>query len=292
MAADGWVRAHRKVQEHPCWSHDGMFKLLFYCWQEANYKDSAYLVPGTTETVVVARGSFITGREALRDALYPRRTSETPVSRTVYRWLQSLEQMNCVKLQIVSNRCTIVTVVNYDIYNPTQQSQCPADVPPVSSWCPADVPPVSTSEESKEREESKEGNKNADSSEPDVPASKPASKVSPKSSPEPPVGTVLTYPCVGKVSCWHLVDAQIASWQAMYPNLDIQAECRKAWAWVDADSSKRKTAGGMMKYLVSWFNRTTDANRGSNSPRAQPDLFSGQKSWAERRKQNATFNSD
>ena len=85
MANDGWIKAFRKIREHPTWSHDGMFKLLFHCLFEANFKPSQYLVPGTTEAIVVPRGAFITGREVLLNALYPSKTTDTPTSRTVSR---------------------------------------------------------------------------------------------------------------------------------------------------------------------------------------------------------------
>lgn len=155
MSGDGWVRLYRKIQEHPAWSHDGMLKLWLYCCMEANYKDSTYLVPGTTQVIRVNRGSFITGREVLLNALYPHKNSDTPVARTVYRWMQSLEAMECLKTQNVSNRCTMVTVVNYDTYNPQNGVSCPTDVQPVSDRCPTAVRPMSTSEEGKEREEGK-----------------------------------------------------------------------------------------------------------------------------------------
>lgn len=148
MAGDGWIKAYRKIRQHPSWSHDGMLKLLFYCWMEANYKPSTYLVPGTSEIITVDRGSFVTGREVLLRELYPTKTADTPTSRTVARWLTNLEKMECLKLRTVSNRCTLVTVINYETYQSSEDGQCPTDVRPVSDSCPTSVRPVSTSEES------------------------------------------------------------------------------------------------------------------------------------------------
>lgn len=157
MASDGWIKCYRELQHHPAWSHDGMLKLLIHCFFEANFKDSTYLIPGTTDVIKVPRGSFVTGREKLRSSLYPSTNSDTPVSRTIYRWLESLEKMGCITLVTVSHRCTVVSVCNYDTYQSSELGQCPSDVQVVSKSCPTDVPPMSTSEECKNerREEGK-----------------------------------------------------------------------------------------------------------------------------------------
>jgi len=74
--------------------------------------------------------------------------------------------------------------------------------------------------------------------------------------------SALTFPVVGQGGpVWLLREAQIAAWQALYPNIDILAEARHALAWIDANPTKRKTAGGMLKFLVSWLNRAVDAPR-------------------------------
>ncbi len=110
---NGWARLHRAIREHPSWNHDGMFKLLCHCILEANYRDSQYLVPGTVSAMIVERGSFVTGRERLRADMYPHPNKDSACSRTVWRWLQALSQMECLNLRTLSNRCTMVTVCNY-----------------------------------------------------------------------------------------------------------------------------------------------------------------------------------
>lgn len=74
---------------------------------------------------------------------------------------------------------------------------------------------------------------------------------------------LLTFPTVGKISIWNLTSQQVNLWQAIYPNLDVLAECRKASAWIQANCGKRKTARGMPNFLVSWLNRSSDRPRGS-----------------------------
>ena len=79
--------------------------------------------------------------------------------------------------------------------------------------------------------------------------------------------TVLIFQTVGTgPNTWNLTARQLKAWSGAYPGLDVAAECRKAWAWVDADGQRRKTAGGMRKFLVRWLNKATDQRRsGSRS---------------------------
>lgn len=73
------------------------------------------------------------------------------------------------------------------------------------------------------------------------------------------VPAFLTYPVVGpKGHSWLLSDAQVSEWAALFPGLDVSAECRKALAWLQANPLKRKTANGMPRFLAAWLTRATD----------------------------------
>ena len=43
-----------------------------------------------------------------------------------------------------------------------------------------------------------------------------------------------------------------------HPGVDILGEARKALAWANANPTKRKTARGMAKFLLSWMGRVQD----------------------------------
>lgn len=73
---------------------------------------------------------------------------------------------------------------------------------------------------------------------------------------------LLSFKTNGKPTFWVLTQNQVDEWGALYPNLDILACCRKAYAWIEANSTKRKTAGGMPKFLVGWLNRENDSRGG------------------------------
>lgn len=79
----------------------------------------------------------------------------------------------------------------------------------------------------------------------------------PSEASEPPI---LIFACAGKPPTWALTKASLVAWAELYPGLDVPAECRKAFAWTEADKGHRKTASGMPRFLVNWFNRAT--NRG------------------------------
>jgi hypothetical protein len=56
----------------------------------------------------------------------------------------------------------------------------------------------------------------------------------------------------------------LEEWQELYLGLDVEAEARKALAYVRENTGRRKTPRGMPAFLVRWFNRATD--RGARAP--------------------------
>jgi hypothetical protein len=78
---------------------------------------------------------------------------------------------------------------------------------------------------------------------------------------------VVTFPVVGKGGpWWRLREDQIAEWRALYPNVDVIAEARKALGWLRANPDRRKTARGMAKFLVNWLNRSVDRSPARGGP--------------------------
>ena len=62
---------------------------------------------------------------------------------------------------------------------------------------------------------------------------------------------------------WLLTEAQIEAWVTLFPTLDVRAECRAAWVWIDANPTRRKTARGMKRFLGGWLIRSAAAVRTS-----------------------------
>lgn len=162
---DGWIKLHRKFLDSPIFANMHLCRLWIYCLLRANWKDSKWLVPGTLREIKVPAGSFLTGRESLYAALYPDRDRDgrkikydsKPTSMTVWRWAEALEAMDCIKLENMFNRCTLLTICNYTTYQQECSTECATDVQPVFNRRSTGVQPVFTEEEGKE---SKKGRSN------------------------------------------------------------------------------------------------------------------------------------
>lgn len=68
-------------------------------------------------------------------------------------------------------------------------------------------------------------------------------------SPEPPAETVLTFPCSGDVETWHLVQAQVDAWQAIYDTVNVVQELRDVHALMIAKPKDRKPAEKLYSFL-------------------------------------------
>jgi len=87
--------------------------------------------------------------------------------------------------------------------------------------------------------------------------------VSPEAAEPPSEPAVLVFPVVGSKDCheWPLTRSQLDEWGPLYPGLDVLATCRNALAWARANPTKRKTAKGMPRFLVSWLTREQNQGR-------------------------------
>jgi hypothetical protein len=72
------------------------------------------------------------------------------------------------------------------------------------------------------------------------------------------------FPVVGKARTWFAPKARDAEWRTAFPALDVTAEYRKAYAWLQANPTKRKTPRGMSHFLFAWLERAQ--NRGAVTP--------------------------
>lgn len=87
--------------------------------------------------------------------------------------------------------------------------------------------------------------------------------------PESPI--VLEYPVTGpKGPTWRLRQKQVDEWSAIYPGIDVLAECRKAWGWCDSHPRERKTVRGMPAFLNAWLSRAQDRGPRPGNGTKQP----------------------
>jgi len=112
-----------------------------------------------------------------------------------------------------------------------------------------------TPEQDQEKEQDKDQNQDKDS------CSEPSSE---------PM-TPYVYPVNGNkfVPTWTMPAALLAVLQESYPGINHDDEARKAMAWCVTNPSKRKTAGGMPKFLNGWFERAQNALGGNGNGQRQ-----------------------
>jgi hypothetical protein len=78
------------------------------------------------------------------------------------------------------------------------------------------------------------------------------------------------FPCDGIPKEFLLTDLKIIQYRETFPNLDVEAECRKAWQWCQDNPTKRKTARGIPAFLTRWLGRAQNSKREFGSPEPAP----------------------
>lgn len=59
-----------------------------------------------------------------------------------------------------------------------------------------------------------------------------------------------------------------AKWSQLYPNVDVLQQLRNMAGWCDANHTKRKTRGGIKRFITAWLAREQD--KGSKAPQNRP----------------------
>lgn len=62
-----------------------------------------------------------------------------------------------------------------------------------------------------------------------------------------------------------------AKWSQLYPNVDVLQQLRNMAGWCDANPTKRKTRGGIKRFITSWLAREQD--KGGKSPQNKPFVY-------------------
>ena len=117
-------------------------------------------------------------------------------------------------------------------------------------------------EESRVEKSRKEKRKKEDSSEPAEAAnSKPA---------------VMVFPIVGKgPKTWELTPEHLAEFEHAFPALAVLAEFGRANLWLSNNPGRKKTAGGMARFLGSWLGRAQNAGQGEGVTPPKGSLCAG-----------------
>ena len=78
---------------------------------------------------------------------------------------------------------------------------------------------------------------------------------------------VIELPLSKKDTTAGITQEQIDGWAADYPGVDVPQELRKMKNWLIQNPRRRKTAGGVGRFIVAWLGRAQDSPRptGANS---------------------------
>lgn len=87
-------------------------------------------------------------------------------------------------------------------------------------------------------------------------------RVEPEAASTPPVCQII----LNDKSLYPITQADVDKWAGLYPAVDILSELRKMAGWCDANPQKRKTKGGIQRFINGWLAKEQD--RGGASPAA------------------------
>lgn len=62
-----------------------------------------------------------------------------------------------------------------------------------------------------------------------------------------------------------------AKWSQLYPNVDVLQQLRNMVGWCDANPTKRKTRGGIKRFITAWLAREQD--KGGKAPKNKPFVY-------------------
>lgn len=62
-----------------------------------------------------------------------------------------------------------------------------------------------------------------------------------------------------------------SKWSQLYPNVDVLQQLRNMAGWCDANPTKRKTRGGIKRFITAWLAREQD--KGGKAPQNKPFVY-------------------
>ena len=89
----------------------------------------------------------------------------------------------------------------------------------------------------------------------------------PPDPPKPPKSKKPSSPVVISITLndkteYEITEADVANWKDLYQAVDVMQELRKMKGWADANPSKRKTRGGIKRFINGWLAKEQDKYHG------------------------------
>lgn len=118
----GWIKLYRNIRESEIFNNEQLLRLWLICLTEATYKECSQRVG--SQTVHLMPGEFVTGRfeihELYNNGLKP--TAKVKGEKTVYRWLEKLEEIGCVTIKKTS-KYSVISIVGWSDYQQNDQQK-------------------------------------------------------------------------------------------------------------------------------------------------------------------------
>ena len=109
----GYIFVHRKLEDSPIFADPWLLKIWMWCLFKAKYAPTQ--INMGSDVIELERGQFLYGRST---ALQELNAGKNKISDTTfYRKMKRLEKLGSI-VQKANNHYTLVTVVNYGVYQP------------------------------------------------------------------------------------------------------------------------------------------------------------------------------
>jgi hypothetical protein len=148
----GYIKLWRKSEDSRVFKDPELWKLWCLCLMKATHKEVWVPVDGQKDPILLTPGQFITGRDSLWREYYPKKVSSMKSPKTIWRWMQILKNMQNLDINS-SNKFSIVSIMNWHIYQPSETESVQQSVQQMSNRCPTDVQQMSTYKNVKNKQE-------------------------------------------------------------------------------------------------------------------------------------------
>ena len=235
----GWICLHRDIQEHWLFNFDEPDKAL--AWIDlilsANHEDRKFMIKG--QLIECKRGQI-----ALSQITLSKRWKWSRPK--VQRFLESLKNDGMITVK-GDHLTSIISICNYSLY---QDKNTP------------DVTPDVTQTTIKQLNNVNKKDKTIDKS--IVSCSEPESGSEPKQPVKETVSisgsagratskTVLEIPTNVSGEYFIVTAKNISDWEVLYPAVDVNQQLRSMLGWSNSNPAKRKTKGGMPRFINNWL---------------------------------------
>lgn len=245
----GYVKLWRKCLDSGLLKNPTAWQLFGYLLLKATHRAHRQLVGGMVFDL--QPGDVIFGRSKAADDLC---VGEQSI-RTALKLLEKLE----IVTSKPTNKCTVISFVNWHIYQDEQPSPNQQTNQHLTRNQPAPNQHLTTNKNERKKEKKKTDTSYLAQS--DAGAS---SALEPANEQERPIAMI---PLADGTD--FPVPASLAGeYAAAYPGVDVQRELAQARAWCLSNPRQRKTKNGIRRFLNSWLDRAQ--NRGGQ--RASPQL--------------------